>query len=134
MDLPVLLFAPETFDLAETSRMLEVARACRGRFRIEFMCYGGQFVHLIDDAGFVCHCLEPRLGPDRIDQLARALRMERGGRMFTTAELLVRVQSEIDLYRRLRPAAIVTGFILSAYLSARAAGIPLVTVAPLAVL
>ena len=130
---PTLLFAPETFDLAETTRMLEVARACGERWQIEFMCYGGQYAHLIGEAGYACHCLTPHLSPERIEQLGRALRLERGGRMFTAAELIARVRSEAQLYEALRPAAIVTGFILSAYLSARRAGIPLVTVAPLAV-
>ncbi len=130
---PILLCAPETFDLAETTRMLEVAQACRDRFQVEFMCYGGQFARLIHEAGFTCHCLAPNLTPRRIEELGLALRMERGGRMFTADELITRIESELQLYRDLRPVAIVTGFILSAYVSARAAGIPLVTVAPLAV-
>ena len=130
---PTLLVAPETFDLAETTRMLEVARAAGERWRIEFMCYGGAYADLIEEAGYPCHCLAPHLSPARVEELARALRLERGGRMFTTQELLDRVHSELSLYELLRPAAVVTGFILSAYLSARRAGVPLVTVAPLAV-
>ncbi len=130
---PTLLLAPEAFDLAETTRMIEVARACGERWQIEFMCHGGRFVHLITQAGFACHCLAPDLTTTRVEELARALRMESGGRMFTTSELVTRVNSELRLYEALRPAAIVTGFILSAYISARAAHIPLVTVAPLAV-
>jgi UDP:flavonoid glycosyltransferase YjiC (YdhE family) len=130
---PLLLLAPETFDLAETTRMLEVGRACRAAFRVEAMCYGGRWTHLINEAGFGCHCLEPHLDPARIERLARALRMERGGRMFSTDELNARVASELDLFAELRPAAIVTGFVLSTCLSARIARVPLVTVAPLAV-
>jgi UDP:flavonoid glycosyltransferase YjiC (YdhE family) len=68
-----------------------------------------------------------------VRQLASALRMERGGRMFDEGELATRVESELALYGQLRPAAVVTGFILSACISARVARIPLVTVAPLAV-
>ncbi|MGZ6259801.1 MAG: glycosyltransferase [Candidatus Limnocylindrales bacterium] len=131
--LPTLLFAPESFDLAETTRMLEVARACGPRWNIEFMCYGGRFVHLIEEAGYPCHCLAPDLSPARVEELGRALRMERGGRMFSEAELVQRVHSELRLFEALRPAAVVTGFVLSTYLSARRAGVPLVTVAPLAV-
>jgi len=130
---PTLLFAPETFDLAETTRMIEVARACGERWQIEFMCYGGQYAPLIDEAGYTCHCLLPQLSPERIEELGRALRLERGGRMFTGPELIARVHSELRLYEAQRPAAVVTGFILSTYLSARRAEIPLVTVAPLAV-
>lgn len=130
---PLLLLAPETFDLAETTRMLEVGRACSPDFRVEAMCYGGRWTHLISDAGFACHCLAPHLTPDRIEALARALRMERGGRMFTSNELNARVAGELDLFAELRPAAVVTGFVLSTCLSARIAQVPLVTVAPLAV-
>ena len=113
--------------------MLEVARACRDRFRVEFMCYGGRFVHLVTEAGYRCHCLEPHLTQARVEQLARALRFERGGRMFDATELATRVGSELALYEELHPVAVVTGFILSACISARASRIPLVTVAPLAV-
>ena len=34
---PVALFAPETFNIAETTRMIEVAKACRERFEPVFM-------------------------------------------------------------------------------------------------
>jgi hypothetical protein len=58
--------------------------------------------------------------------------MERGGKFFTTEELAMRVQNELALYERVRPAAVVIGFTMSAFISPRAAGIPLVSVNPFA--
>jgi UDP:flavonoid glycosyltransferase YjiC (YdhE family) len=130
--MPTLLFAPETINIAETTRMIEIARACGDAFRCEFFGYGGEYEHLIAAAGFTCHTLEPRLTPQRAEELWKADRMERGGKFFTTEELAMRVQNELALYERVRPAAVVIGFTMSAFISPRAAGIPLVSVNPFA--
>ena len=61
-----LLFATAAYNLAETTRMLEISKACRGKFESSFLIFGGQFKHLIDDAGFPIHRLEPYLTPWRI--------------------------------------------------------------------
>lgn len=131
MSPPLLLFAPETFNLAETTRMIEVARAAGPDFVCHFMGYGGEYEHLIPAAGFPLHTLNPRVTPARVEELMKADRMERGGRMFTEQELTERVESELALYEKLKPAAVVIGFTLSVYVSARAAGVPLVAVVPL---
>ena len=47
-----LLFAAAAWNLAETTRMLEIAKASRGEFACAFLSYGGQFEHLIATAGF----------------------------------------------------------------------------------
>jgi UDP:flavonoid glycosyltransferase YjiC (YdhE family) len=127
-----LLFAPETFNIAETTRMLEIARAVSSDFECHFMGYGGEFERLIKETGFPFHPLQPQLTPKRIKELWKADRMELGGRIFTPEELTQRVRSELALYEQIQPAAIVIGFTLSVYISARAAGIPLVAAAPLA--
>ncbi|MCA9973496.1 MAG: hypothetical protein KC425_24930 [Anaerolineales bacterium] len=127
-----LLFAPVTWNIAETSRMVEVARACRHRFDCHFMGYADDFVPLIRDAGFPYHPLQPQLTPQRIQELWRADRGERGGKIFTRAELIARGQSELALLAELQPAAVVMGFTLSMVVSARVAGVPLVVVSPLA--
>lgn len=49
----VLVFFPATWNLAETTRTLEVAKACHHSFDVQFASYGGQFEPLIEDAGFV---------------------------------------------------------------------------------
>lgn len=127
-----LLFAPENFNIAETTRMIEIARACGDDFHCEFFGYGGEYEHLIREAGFVCHTLSPRLTPQRVEELWKADRMERGGKFFTHEEMTERVRNELALYAKTRPTAVVIGFTLSTFISARAAKIPLVSVNPLA--
>lgn len=130
--MPTLLFAPETLNIAETTRMIEIACACGNAFHCEFFGYGGEYEHLISQAGFTCHTLEPRLTPQRAEELFRADRMEQGGKFFTAAELVTRVHNELALYARVQPTAVVIGFTMSAFISPRAAGIPLVSVNPFA--
>jgi UDP:flavonoid glycosyltransferase YjiC (YdhE family) len=127
---PKLLFAAATFNLAETTRMIEVARACVDHFRSEFMGYGGEFVSLIEAAGFPFHLLQPELTAEKIEYLWKVDRLETYGQPFSEAELQQRVRSELDLYDRLSPNAIVMGSVLSASISARVARIPLVNIVP----
>lgn len=127
-----LLFAPETLNIAEVTRMIEIAKACRETFNCEFFGYGGEYTHLIEEAGFPCHLLEPHLTPKRADELMKADRMEPGGKIFTSDEMLTRTTNEVALYKKLNPAAVVIGFTLSTLISAPAAGIPLVYVMPFA--
>lgn len=129
--MPNLLFAPETLNIAETTRMLEIARAVQGDFTPVFSGYDGNFAPLVEKASFPYHKLQPVLTLQRVEELWKADRMERGGKFFTEAELSERVANELKLFEQVKPAAIVMGFTLSVYISARAAGIPLVVVAPL---
>jgi UDP:flavonoid glycosyltransferase YjiC (YdhE family) len=132
MTKPILLFAPETFNIAETTRMIEVAKAAQSHFAPHFMGYGGAFVHLIQEAGFPFHLLEPRYTQAKIEHLWKVDRMEAFAAPFTVEEVRRRVRSELDLYNALQPRAIVIGFTLTVYLSARIAGIPLTAVTPFA--
>lgn len=132
MSKPVLLFAPETFNIAETTRMIEVAKAAHSHFAPHFMGYGGAFVHLIEEAGFPFHLLEPHYTQAKIDHLWKVDRMEAFAAPFTVEEVRRRVRSERDLYTALQPTAIVIGFTMTVYLSARIARIPLVAVTPFA--
>jgi UDP:flavonoid glycosyltransferase YjiC (YdhE family) len=127
-----LLFAPETINIAEVTRMIEIAKTCRDRFNCEFFGYGGDYAHLIEEAGFPLHLLEPRVTPQRADELFKADRMEAGGKFFTNAEMITRATNELALYKRANPAAIVIGFTLSTLISAPAAKIPLVYLMPFA--
>ena len=53
-----LVFAAFVYNLAETTRMLEIARAVTGannsehRFDVQFISDGGEFEGLIENAGF----------------------------------------------------------------------------------
>lgn len=125
-----LLFAPETFNIAETTRMIEIAKACGSDFHCAFMGYGGEYEGLIHEAGFDFYPMQPTLSAARIEELWKADRMERGGKFFTTEELSARVRGELALYAQLKPVALVIGFTLSTLISARVGGVPLVVVTP----
>jgi UDP:flavonoid glycosyltransferase YjiC (YdhE family) len=131
MDRPNILFAAATFNLAETTRMIEIAKASMHHFQPHFCGYGGPFAHLIGAAGFPFHPLQPELTPQKIDYLWKIDQFEAFGDPFTDAELQQRVCSELALYHELRPAAVVMGSVLSTSISARVAAIPLVNVVPL---
>lgn len=122
-----LVFAPETYNLAETSRMIEIARACQSRFQIVFMAYGGMFEELIRNEGFVLREMAPRLTSEKIDHFYKVYKAEKIDPLFTVDELMERVNNEITLFNEVDPAALVTGYCLSTSISTRAVGIPLVS-------
>jgi len=125
-----LIFAPETINIAETTRMIEIAKAVRKTFRCIFCGYSSIYSHLIEQAGFEFRRLQPWLTAEKVEHLWRVDRMESFADPFTEAELRQRVANEIALFSELRPAAVVIGFTLSAVVSTRAAKVPLVYVMP----
>ena len=66
-----LSFAPLTFDLAETTRMIEIAKGIVNQpvanlvFDVEFISNSGDLEHLIEDEGFPLMMLEPRFTPEK---------------------------------------------------------------------
>ena len=125
-----LVFAPETLNIAETTRMIEIAKESRDRFNCVFFGYSDIYSNLIEQAGFEFRRMTPWLTKEKVEHLWKVDRMESFDDPFTEAELKQRVESEIAVYRELKPVAIVIGFTLSVTISARAAKIPLVYVLP----
>ncbi len=125
-----LLFAVAGYNLAETSRMLEIAKAVRTYFNVMFMSYGGKFEKLIEKENFPLRKIEPRLSTSRLAKLRRTLSGETLNTIayLTEEELLARVPNEIALYEEIKPAAVLTGWCLSVTISARVARIPFVNV------
>jgi UDP:flavonoid glycosyltransferase YjiC (YdhE family) len=125
-----LVFAVAGYNLAETGRMIEIARAARKHFDVVFASYGGQFEQLIEAEGFHLERMSPRLGQE---ELAR-LRVVLSGETLNTVgylsakQLAVRVPNEIGFFQEVKPAAVLTGWCLSVTISARAAAIPFVNV------
>jgi hypothetical protein len=81
MSRKVLLFAPCAFNLAETSRMVEIAKGVRHHpiasqvfRRSTFISDGGEFEQLIEKHGFPLTRLEPRLTPEKIELVDRRTR------------------------------------------------------------
>jgi MGT family glycosyltransferase len=132
MTKPNILFGTVGWNIAETTRMIEIAKASQAHFTPHFASYGGQFEHLITEAGFDLHPLTPTETPEKIDYLWRVDRLETFGHPYTVDELRQRVRSELTLMETLAPHAIVMGSVLTMPISARVAKIPLVNVVPLA--
>ena len=125
-----LIFAVAGYNLAETGRMLEIARACRGKFGILFMSYGGQYEHFIKQEGFELIAMEPRLSREKLARLRKVLAGETLNTVgyLSEKELEPRVENEIALFEKVGPAAVLTGWCLSVTLSTRASGVPFVNV------
>jgi UDP:flavonoid glycosyltransferase YjiC (YdhE family) len=125
-----LVFAVAGYNLAETGRMIEIAREARRYFDVLFISYGGRFETLIEKEGFALKRMEPRLSEDKLRRLQKVLSGQTLNTMghFTANELRARMPGELALFEKIGPAAILTGWCLSVPLSARAAKIPFVNV------
>ena len=129
-----VIFAPVTFNLAETTRMIEVARALTrlGAVRAVFLGYEPEFVPLITDAGFDYRPCGPVMTPA---QRRQALAFDQGRSLrhpFGVELVRRRVQVERALIRAVGASAVVTGTNLTSMVSARAEGVPLFYPVPFA--
>lgn len=129
-----LIFAPAAFNLAETTRMIEIAKGIAAHetaskvFDISFISDGGDFERLIEAERFPLQRLEPRLTPEKIEHIARVDRGERFAPAFSTNEMIERVTSEMAYLREVVPAAVVTGSYLTIPVTCRVLKIPLIWV------
>lgn len=124
-----IIFAVAGYNLAETTRMIEIAKACRGHFNIIFMSYGGRFEGMIEEEGFSIERMEPRLTERKLTYMDAKCRGDnQRGDWFSAEELELRVANEIGFYSKTKPAALLTGWCLSTIISTRAAGVPFVMV------
>ncbi|MCK0111361.1 hypothetical protein MWU75_04330 [Ornithinimicrobium sp. F0845] len=127
-----VLFCPVTFNLAETTRMIEVARALDPAHRAVFMGYEDDFVHLISDAGFEYHPCSPSWSAQ---ERQRAIDFDQGKAIrspFTRELVAARVAVERRMIRQHRAAAVVIGSNVTSMISARAEGVPLYYPVPFA--
>ena len=127
-----VLFAPETFNFAEVTRAIEVARRMPSDVECVFAGFSRRNSEYIKAAGFEFRLLTPHLS----DEEGRlALEFDQGRSLrhpFTEQMLAQRVASERVLLRCLRPDAVVIGVTPSQFISARAECVPLVFVRPFA--
>lgn len=125
-----LVFAVAGYNLAETGRMIEVAREARKHFEVIFASYGGQFEQLIEEEGFSLRRMEPRLTEQKLRRLRKVLSGQTLNTLgyFSAEELRTRVPEEIAFFEEAKPAAVLTGWCLSVTVSARAAKVPFVNV------
>jgi len=125
-----LVLAVAGYNLAETGRMIEIAREARRHFNVVFASYGGQFEELIEDEGFALERMSPRLTREELARLRVVLSGETLNTVgyLSAGELAARVPKEIAFFKELLPAAVFTGWCLSVTLSTRAARVPFVNV------
>ncbi len=130
MSKQTLVLAPAAFNLAEVTRMLEIAKASRDTFNVVFLSYDatGRNHHFIEDEGFEIRRMRPEMTADQVDRMFRIDRGDEFGSFLPVETILERVESELALFRELEPAAVLTGFCLSIPLSARLGRVPLVWV------
>lgn len=127
-----VLFCPVTFNLAETTRMIQVARALDPAHRVVFMGYEDDFVDLITDAGLEYRACTPSWGPAERQQ---AIDFDQGKALrspFTNELVGARVDVERSLIRELDVEAVVTGSNITSFVSARAENIPVFYPVPFA--
>ncbi|WP_147916253.1 glycosyltransferase [Ruania zhangjianzhongii] len=128
-----ILFAPETFNLGETSRAVEVAKhLTRWGHDVLFMGYSRRFADYVRRAGFTLEFLDPELSERQADQLIAADQGRSLRHPFSTDMVRRRVASERALIEHWQPDCVVIGTTLTLFISARAAAIPLVYVRPYA--
>jgi UDP:flavonoid glycosyltransferase YjiC (YdhE family) len=125
-----LIFAVAGYNLAETGRHIEIARACRKLFNILFISYGGNYESLIEKEGFALKRAEPRLTDKQLHHVRKALSGETLNTVgyFTAEEMEPRVENEIKMFKEIKPACVLTGWCQSVLISTRAAQIPFVNV------
>ncbi|WP_279014508.1 glycosyltransferase [Actinomyces oris] len=127
-----VLFAPETFNFAEVTRAIEVARRMPSHVECVFAGFSPRNTEYIRAAGFEFRLLTPYLSEE---EGRLALDFDQGRSLrhpFTEKMLAQRVTSERVLLRSLRPEAVVIGVTPSQFISARAECVPLVFVRPFA--
>ncbi|HLR28008.1 MAG TPA: nucleotide disphospho-sugar-binding domain-containing protein [Ruania sp.] len=131
MPAPVL-FAPETFNLAEVTRGIEVARRLATRRPVLFCGFSRRYADRIVQAGFEFRLLSPELSEHEADQL---LALDQGKALrnpLTASVMSRRVAAERHLIHRSGAAGVVIGSTVSQFISARAEARPLVYLKPFA--
>lgn len=127
-----VLFGVVGWNIAETTRMIEVAKLLRDEYECIFFSYGGQFEYLVEEAGFSLHHLKPIEDDVKIQHLWKADRGETFKQPWTFEELKERISNEILLIETINPSFAFLGSVLSFSLSCRIKKIKLFNVVPLA--
>lgn len=125
----MIALLPHCGFLSETSRMLAIAQAlvARGE-QVVFATHDGPYRHVVEQSGFEVTVLPPVMDRDRcarfIDGVVQIGRP--GARLQPPDEVRAGVLAEVDFFRSHGVRLVVIGFTLTAHLSCRLAGIPLV--------
>ena len=132
MSKKILLFAPAAYNLAETTRMIEIAKGIRANesankvFAIQFVSEGGKFEQLIEAEGFPLKRIEPRITEEKIAHIIAVNDEEKFGTVYSKQEMIAKVDSDVTYLRELKPTAVITGSYLSMPVACQVGDIPLV--------
>ncbi|WP_461203510.1 glycosyltransferase [Enterococcus sp. N342-3-1-2] len=127
-----IVFAPAVFNLAETTRMLEVAKQLQYTYHCQFIGFSQTFAYLIKAAGFSYDLLRPTLTAEQEKQI---MALDQGKSLknpFTQQMVAQRVKSERASLAAYQPELIITGSNVTIFLSARIKQIPLIYIKPYA--
>jgi len=123
--LPTLLLLCEGVNAAMVTHTLLVADAAKPYFEVHVASFGGAYINLLEESGYPHHALTPQWTEEQTALLYAADQFESLSSPWTREVLQQQIDSSLALYKTVRPAAIVSFFVLSASLSARIARIPL---------
>ena len=129
-----ILFSPESFNMGETTRCIEIARVARERgHTVLFHVYSPKYLGLLESAGLPVHLREPIMSDAEAEQIM-ALDQGRGVRHpFTTDMVRRRVAAELEAIRDFSADAVVIGSNLTMLLStSKHTGVPIFYARPYA--
>jgi UDP:flavonoid glycosyltransferase YjiC (YdhE family) len=127
-----ILFGIVGWNIAETTRMIEVARIFKHDYECHFFSYGGQFEYLVEEAGYTLHHLSPIEDNKKIQHLWKVDRGESFRQPWTLQELDERIKNEISLIDHIQPSFAFLGSVLTFSMSCKIRNIKLFNVIPLA--
>lgn len=127
-----LIFGIAGFNIAETTRMLEIAKYLSNQFKITFISYGGSYEFLVKEYDFPLIKMSPRETEEKIEHIMKIDRMEKIAEPFSEQEIDQRVQNELALFQKLNPVAVFFGSCITLSISTKIAKIPLINVFPFA--
>lgn len=126
----MIALLPHCGFLSETSRMLAIGQALMRRGQpVVFASHGGPYQQVLTQAGITVHRLAPHMDAARCARFVQdVVQIGRPGvRLLSVDEVHAGLASEAQFFHQHKVQAVVTGFTLTAYLSAAQQGVPLVT-------
>jgi hypothetical protein len=115
----ILLFAPAAYNLAETTRMIAIAKgivaneSARNAFVVQFVSEGGEFEQLIEAEGFPLKRIEPRITEAQIANIFAINDEEKFGTIYSKQEMIRKVEGDVAYLKELKPTAVITGSYIS---------------------
>lgn len=128
---PLVGFFPLFYNLAETGRAVLVAkRYMEHGGQAIFFSHGGEYEKLARDLGCKVVKVDPIYSEEFIDDLWKYSRLEKMGAPFPEKILKEHVEAELAAYKQTGVELILTTNNFPCSISARAAGIPLISITP----